>query len=846
MEPHSGSDGQDHQQVMSAQGPLRMENGTGATSQQTRGEEAHGNRAGASTDDDARIAGEGGGGMEATAHRSVVTATQQSRDDVSVNPDASAEVPVRERTRQQAFLETPDTGLERVAGIMDGGQQQSSQSMAYMTPRSTVSIPSGTTWLGGVEVPRWMARLGSYLNLGSVADPLVPSPLAGSISGESPPGGRAFTLMSPPRRERVPRPVTPSSSSIPAEAIQLEVQRQLGGILSRLQTAEAENDRLRMDLQRAQQREQISGGANTFLPTLPQLGTDNDVGRQERTMNTPAFGSSTGGLFAGVAPIFGGPDTNIQSGGLLGDLLTMPSGPGFTSGSAVHTALPTSGSAVHTTLPTSGSAAHTTLPTSGSAVHTALPTSGSAVHTAMPMSRPAAHIPSYPTSGGMQSMPSSSQAAQIPQTSQPVPRAMVSANEGHDNPTTSGQAQQEGFLRSLLGSRSRSPTPPSAPHPQQAPESPVIDMLAKSIQQLQSLQAQALTKSGASGGAEQVKPGTATLAQLPDPRGGCEAALQFQDWLEVAGSVLSDVSEQSGQWWRELMMMVESTYSKWLAATPLERLHIAPHGSEELTTGRWTRLNARISSMLLSAMGDNLKSDMVSQRLTQDAVRMVFRMFTTYQPGGSAERQDILRRLQSPQEYVTVDTAEAALSAVRAWPRWLARCRAVNMACPDPSVLARGLMSISAKHINQSPDAAFRTSMLRTSLRIDAQPSLDQVVGYQRHLQAELETIAGASATSTTTSPGVRALEKGGSPKGREKGGKDTELCRYFMKPSGCKQGARCAYSHSMATLDRETRSKKCLQCGAEGHRARECPVSKGPKSRVTYEGAAKWWTART
>ena len=420
-------------------------------------------------------------------------------------------------------------------------------------------------------------------------------------------------------------------------------------------------------------------------------------------------------------------------------------------------------------------------------------------------------------------MPSSSQAAQVPQTSQLVPRAMVSANEGHDNPTTSGQAQQEGFLRSLLGSRSRSPTPPSAPHPQQAPESPVIDMLAKSIQQLQSLQAQALTKSGA----------TEELSKL-SPRGGCEAALQFQDWLEVAGSVLSDVSEQSGQWWRELMMMVELTYSKWLAATPLERLHIAPHGSEELTTGRWTRLNARISSMLLSAMGDNLKSDMVSQRLTQDAVRMVFRMFTTYQPGGSAERQDILRRLQSPQEYVTVDTAEVALSALRAWPRWLARCRAVNMACPDPSVLARGLMSISAKHINQSPDAAFRTSMLRTSLRIDAQPSLEQVVGYQRHLQAELETIAGASTTSTTTTPGVRALEKGGSPKGREKGGKDTELCRYFMKPSGCKRGARCAYSHSMATLDRETRSKKCLQCGAEGHRARECPVSKGPKSAAS------------
>ncbi|OLP92560.1 Retrovirus-related Pol polyprotein from transposon TNT 1-94 [Symbiodinium microadriaticum] len=42
---------------------------------------------------------------------------------------------------------------------------------------------------------------------------------------------------------------------------------------------------------------------------------------------------------------------------------------------------------------------------------------------------------------------------------------------------------------------------------------------------------------------------------------------------------------------------------------------------------------------------------------------------------------------------------------------------------PDPSVLARGLLTLTDKFINESADASFRTSMLRTSLRLDANKS---------------------------------------------------------------------------------------------------------------------------
>ena len=74
-------------------------------------------------------------------------------------------------------------------------------------------------------------------------------------------------LRSPGRRERVPRPPTPSSSSIPAEAIQLEVQRQLSGILGRLHEAEQENNRLREDLERERLRG-VTGDAGATDPNF--------------------------------------------------------------------------------------------------------------------------------------------------------------------------------------------------------------------------------------------------------------------------------------------------------------------------------------------------------------------------------------------------------------------------------------------------------------------------------------------------------------------------------------------------------------------------------------------------
>ena len=143
------------------------------------------------------------------------------------------------------------------------------------------------------------------------------------------------------------------------------------------------------------------------------------------------------------------------------------------------------------------------------------------------------------------------------------------------------------------------------------------------------------------------------LTPMPEAKEGAESALTFQDWLEISASAMSDISEASGTWWSGVTEQVELTYEKWLAATPLERLSIEPLNTETWTTGCWARVNARASTMIINSMNESLRVDMVARRATQNCVKMMFRAYTFHQPGGGAERHDVLRRLQNPLKFVS-------------------------------------------------------------------------------------------------------------------------------------------------------------------------------------------------
>ena len=125
-------------------------------------------------------------------------------------------------------------------------------SFGYFTPRSlnsqfaNVGAGRGQSSSGW---PGWMARIGELFNQ-PTAPAWLPSPIP------SPPRPPAQLLRRSPQEMRVqPTLHTPTSSSVPAEAIQAEVQRQLGTLLDRLSQAEQENQRLQEALAKARTAE---------------------------------------------------------------------------------------------------------------------------------------------------------------------------------------------------------------------------------------------------------------------------------------------------------------------------------------------------------------------------------------------------------------------------------------------------------------------------------------------------------------------------------------------------------------------------------------------------------------
>ena len=77
-------------------------------------------------------------------------------------------------------------------------------------------------------------------------------------------------------------------------------------------------------------------------------------------------------------------------------------------------------------------------------------------------------------------------------------------------------------------------------------------------------------------------------------------------------------------------------YDQWLAAGPLERLRIQPPMESELPGG-YDRLLQRVTTMLLQAVPDELRGELIATRqLTPQGI--LFRVLKSFQPGSLAER----------------------------------------------------------------------------------------------------------------------------------------------------------------------------------------------------------------
>ncbi|OLQ05967.1 hypothetical protein AK812_SmicGene10791 [Symbiodinium microadriaticum] len=314
----------------------------------------------------------------------------------------------------------------------------------------------------------------------------------------------------------------------------------------------------------------------------------------------------------------------------------------------------------------------------------------------------------------------------------------------------------------------------------------ILEALTKNLVSMQEMQMKAMKRDLEDGDTpEQVKSSVVSLPALVGPE-DASAAILFQDWLAQVNVPMQDLSASSGSWWKDVMKLVQDTYGKWLASTPIERLQLEPIGHERLTSLKWTRVNSRACSLILQCLTEGVKADLIARRAVQ--------------------------------------------STPMSWPRWMQRCKDLNMMTPDGSVLAKALTAVTARFIGENADTQFRTQLMRSSLRIDAQPTVTDVMKYHQHLQAEIESLMSARALSASPGPAVNNVSAVNIPSAPSTGqGSQKQPCKYFVKASGCRRGQKCPYLHDWATMNKAERARRCLVCGGEDHRQKDCPT-KAPR----------------
>ena len=386
-----------------------------------------------------------------------------------------------------------------------------------------------------------------------------------------------------------------------------------------------------------------------------------------------------------------------------------------------------------------------------------------------------------------------------------------------------------------------------------------MTLIAGGVAQLQAVmlkQMSADSEKVKSGGSspEAVKPGTPVLPLLP-ALSAQTSSVDVMDWLEMITTPMQDLSDGSSEWWSKVMKTANDFYNKWTLSSPVDKLTIHPVKDEELEAGKWSRVNSRAASMVMLALHETVRVEMVQRRTTGSTVGILFRLLTLYQPGGQREKVTILQGLQQPES--ESDPRKAVVS-LRSWARWLRRCKDLGVSAPDPSLLTRGLTTMTKKVLEGDPEVSFRTSLVRSSLAVDTTPTYETVEKFYNHLLAECESMVVSStslapSTSPTTTPNagnrpdpkikpMKPEPKNGNvptppapprspPQSTTTGQEEQDkrggvACRFFGKTfKGCARGPKCPFKHSWEGLEKE-KPNRCWLCGGK-HANKDCPTKK-------------------
>ena len=309
-----------------------------------------------------------------------------------------------------------------------------------------------------------------------------------------------------------------------------------------------------------------------------------------------------------------------------------------------------------------------------------------------------------------------------------------------------------------------------------------------------------------------------TLPKLASPSEK-NAALLAGDWLTQIKPLISDVSTKAAGWWELVLRKTMEKYSLWLEAGPLERLRILPPEDDDFPKGYGGRLVQRVTTMLLAAVPEELRGELISTRqLTPQGI--LFRVLKAFQPGSLYERSQTLAALTGTAQ--AADPQEA-VDALRLWRRQLLRAAELGASLPDPILLVNALDRVMGLLLQQQAQAAFRVSSYRMQHGIDVRPSKEAVQQFHELLLAEAEMMVGGVRQAEVEVPAVKVLAMTPATPPRE-GYVSGGVCKWWGSEGGCRMARSCRFHHPAL----EDKANRCWTCSARGHRKAECPYKGG------------------
>ncbi len=126
---------------------------------------------------------------------------------------------------------------------------------------------------------------------------------------------------------------------------------------------------------------------------------------------------------------------------------------------------------------------------------------------------------------------------------------------------------------------------------------------------------------------------------------------------------MEDLADTSTDWWSEMLKQVQCWYDDHMALTPLTDDCQAPTSA---SLKKWTRLERRASAMLMSAIPEQIKDEVLSSRMVT-TFGILCKLYVAYQPGGLAEKSLVLAALENPREETSLGNGVLGL---RKWIRW--------------------------------------------------------------------------------------------------------------------------------------------------------------------------------